>query len=88
LLFRRRPDERQNPNYRFFDISTAGPLITRLNSATIKIWAKTSSMRDYELLLVAPLSLASLHFIGKSVRSSLAPNNIVQNAALMWGASR
>ncbi len=57
----------QNPNYRFFDLDSAGCLFTRLAEMTIKIWAKTESMSEYELIIDLPLHLPSLRYIGKTV---------------------
>lgn len=49
----------------------AGPLITRLDDVTVKVWAKSEAMPEYELLLDVPLHLPSLHFVGKTVRTTL-----------------
>ena len=57
----------QNPNYRFFDLKTAGSLVTRLDELTIKLWAKSRSMPDYELLIQKKLRLPLLRYLGKSV---------------------
>lgn len=56
-----------NPTYRFFDMATAEPLVSRLESVVIKVWAKSETMAEYEMLVDEPLHLPSLQFVGKSV---------------------
>src|SRR5436305_13555643 len=58
----------QNPSFRFFDLSSCGPHITRLDYVTIKVWARSSSSEEFHLLIELQLSLQSLQFIGKAVR--------------------
>ncbi|KAI9793086.1 MAG: hypothetical protein M1816_000984 [Peltula sp. TS41687] len=59
--------EAMNPNYRYFDLNAAGPLISRLDELTIKVWAKTKSMVNYELLVEQKVKLSCLQYLGKSV---------------------
>ncbi|KAI9883569.1 MAG: hypothetical protein M1823_004667 [Watsoniomyces obsoletus] len=69
-----------NPSYRFFDLDSAGCLVTRLAEMTIKIWAKTKSMSEYELLLDVALHLPSLRYIGKTLddqESPFLPNSLL-----------
>lgn len=56
-----------NPDFRFFDLHEWGPLVTRVDEVTVKFWAKTEPMNDYQLLIELDLHLGSLQFIGKSV---------------------
>ena len=58
-----------NPSFRFFDLNTYGPAVSRREDLTIKLWARTEKMEDFMLLIERQLSLRSLQFIGKSVRS-------------------
>lgn len=57
-----------NPCFRFFDLKTYGPSITRRDELTIKFWARTESMDKYILLIELRLYLRSLQFVGKTVR--------------------
>lgn len=56
-----------NPDFRFFDLHTWGPLVTRVDEVTVKFWAKSERMTEYRLLIEFDLHLGSLQFIGKSV---------------------
>lgn len=60
-------EKAMNPNFRFFDLNTYGPWITRRDELTIKFWARTESTLEYVLVLELQLHLRSLQFIGKSV---------------------
>lgn len=60
-------DKAMNPSFRFFDLNTYGPSVTRRDELTIKYWAKTENMDDYILLVELQLHLRSLQFVGKSV---------------------
>ncbi|EAU33936.1 conserved hypothetical protein [Aspergillus terreus NIH2624] len=69
-----------NPNFRSFDLNICGPLVTRLNNLTLKLWAKSVAMEDYLLLVELQLNLQSLQFLGKSLDSfhqPLPPNSIL-----------
>lgn len=59
----------QNPNFQSFDLSKCGPKISRVGQVTVKIWANTCD--HFQLLVELDIGLASLQFIGKSVRSEL-----------------
>lgn len=56
-----------NPSFRFFDLNTYGPSVTRQDELTVKFWAKTENMREYKHLIELNVHLGSLQFIGKSV---------------------
>jgi len=60
-------EKAMNPSFRFFDLNIYGPAITRQDELTIKYWAKTENMQEYQLLIELQLCLRSLQFIGKSV---------------------
>lgn len=70
----------QNPNYRYFDLDAAGPSISRLDELAIKVWAKTKSMVDYELLIEQEAKLPSLQYLGKSVH--IFPSSNIHRALL------
>ncbi|KAL2011387.1 hypothetical protein VTN00DRAFT_4105 [Thermoascus crustaceus] len=56
-----------NPSFRFFDLNTCGPLVSRSDQMTLKLWAKTETMSEYVLLVEMQLNLRSLQFVGKSL---------------------
>ena len=56
-----------NPSFRFFDLNTYGPLVTRQDELIIKFWAKTENAQEYIHLIELDVHLGSLQFIGKSV---------------------
>jgi hypothetical protein len=60
-----------NPSFKFFDLNSCGPLISRLDHLTFKFWARPGNMTEYILLLELDLSLRSLQFIGKTWRASI-----------------
>lgn len=62
-------DNAMNPSFRFFDLNTYGPSVTRRDELTIKYWARTQNMEDYMLLIELRLHLRSLQFIGKTLES-------------------
>lgn len=64
-------EKAMNPNFRFFDLNTYGPWITRRDELTIKFWARTDSSQVYGLVVELQMHLRSLQFIGKSVRDIL-----------------
>lgn len=64
-------DKAMNPSFRFFDLNTYGPSVTRRDELTIKYWARTQNMEDYVLLIELRLYLRSLKFIGKTVRNTI-----------------
>ena len=61
-------EETMNPSYRFFDLNTYGPSVTRRDDLTLKLWAKTEGEKDYIQLIDLQAHLGSLQFIGKSVK--------------------
>lgn len=60
-------EKAMNPDFRFFDLNTYGPSVTRRDELIIKYWAKTENMGEFILLIELRLYLRSLQFIGKTV---------------------
>ncbi|EQL37801.1 hypothetical protein BDFG_00849 [Blastomyces dermatitidis ATCC 26199] len=58
-----------NPNFKYFDLNICGPLVSRLDQVTYKLWAKTGNMTEYILLLSLEVNLRSLQYIGKTLES-------------------
>lgn len=56
-----------NPSFRFFDLNTYGPWITRRDQLTVKYWAQTRKSTGFFLLVELDAHLRSLQFIGKTV---------------------
>ena len=57
----------RNPTFRFFDLNTYGPWITRRDELTIKYWASTANTEGFLLLVELQVNLRSLQFVGKTV---------------------
>lgn len=64
-------EKAMNFDFRFFDLNTYGPWITRKDHLTIKFWARTGSQQEYSLVLELEVHFRSLQYIGKSVRHML-----------------
>ncbi|KAI1431768.1 putative UV radiation resistance protein [Xylaria sp. CBS 124048] len=64
-----------NFNFRFFDLSTAGPSITRLSQVKIRIWAKRQT--SWSLLLCQDVDLRSLHYLGSLRNHHYPPNSLI-----------
>ncbi|KAF2203235.1 UV radiation resistance-associated gene protein [Delitschia confertaspora ATCC 74209] len=60
-------EKTMNPNFRFFDIGSCGPGVTRLDKLTVKVWATTKYMQDWQYLVEFNVNLRALQFIGKSL---------------------
>ncbi|KAH8425239.1 putative UV radiation resistance protein (UVRAG) [Aspergillus melleus] len=56
-----------NPSFREFDLNICGPLVSRSDQLTLKLWTKTTAMTEYLLLVELQLHLQSLQFLGKSL---------------------
>lgn len=56
-----------NPSFRFFDLNTYGPWVTRRDELTIKYWARTAKTETFSMLIELQVNLRSLHLIGKTV---------------------
>lgn len=81
-------EKAMNLSFRFFDLHTYGPSVTRSDKLIIKYWAKTNHIEDYMLLIEMQLHLSSLQFIGKTVRNTSSTPIICQEAdkLLSWRA--
>ncbi|KAI2626107.1 UV radiation resistance protein and autophagy-related subunit 14-domain-containing protein [Hypomontagnella submonticulosa] len=64
-----------NFNFRFFDLSQAGPSITRRSQFAIKVWAKRQ--HSWTLLLTEQVDLRSLNFLGTLRNHQFPPNCLV-----------
>ncbi|KAE8380858.1 UV radiation resistance protein and autophagy-related subunit 14-domain-containing protein [Aspergillus bertholletiae] len=62
-----------NPSFRSFDLNICGPLVSRSDNFTLKLWVKTAAMEEYILLVELQLHLQSLQFLGKSLDSFHQP---------------
>lgn len=60
-------EKAMNPNFRFFDLSSSGPSVTRLDKLTVNVWAKNESTNGWHYLIQFSARLGSLQFIGKSL---------------------
>ena len=57
-----------NADFRAFDLNMCGPLVSRMDCFTVKLWARPSiTEEEYILLIEVHLSLQSLQFLGKSL---------------------
>ncbi|KAI1464186.1 UV radiation resistance protein and autophagy-related subunit 14-domain-containing protein [Daldinia caldariorum] len=61
-----------NFNFRFFDLSQAGPTVTRRHQFTIKLWAKRQ--QSWILLLTENVDLRSLNYLGSLRNHDFPPN--------------
>ncbi|KAJ2985786.1 hypothetical protein NUW58_g5350 [Xylaria curta] len=64
-----------NFNFRFFDLSSAGPSVTRLSGVKIRVWAKRRA--SWCLLLSQNIDLRSLHYLGSLRNQHFAPNCLI-----------
>ena len=62
-----------NPTFQSFDLNFCGPRVSRRDTLTLKLWAKTEAMAEYVLLVELQLHLSSLQFIGKTIESFHQP---------------
>ncbi|KAJ6119968.1 UV radiation resistance protein/autophagy-related protein 14 [Penicillium sp. IBT 18751x] len=66
-------DKATNPNFRSFDLNLLGPLVSRRDSLTVKLWVKTENLPEYVLLVELQLNLRSLQFLGRTIESFHQP---------------
>ncbi|KAI0137631.1 UV radiation resistance protein and autophagy-related subunit 14-domain-containing protein [Hypoxylon sp. NC0597] len=64
-----------NFNFRFFDLSQAGPPVTRKSQFIIKIWAKRQA--SWSLLLTEQVDLRALNYLGSLRNHHFPPNCLV-----------
>ncbi|KAF2844687.1 hypothetical protein T440DRAFT_314068 [Plenodomus tracheiphilus IPT5] len=60
-------EKAMNPNFKFFDLSAYGPGVTRLDRLTVRLWAKTETMTEWQYLMDYTVRFRSLQFIGKTL---------------------
>ncbi|KAF1359859.1 UV radiation resistance-associated gene protein [Lizonia empirigonia] len=73
-------EKAMNPNFKFFDLGPCGPAVTRLDKLTVKVWAKSETMKDWQFLIDHTVHFGSLQFIGKTLGSF--PHPLPQNCVL------
>lgn len=56
-----------NPNFRFFDLNTCRPAITRQNHVVVKFWARPLSEQGWQYLVKLSVNLSLLQYLGKSL---------------------
>ncbi|KAI9375269.1 UV radiation resistance protein and autophagy-related subunit 14-domain-containing protein [Aspergillus egyptiacus] len=66
-------EDAMNPSFRAFDLNICGPLVSRLDHLTLKLWAKTAAMDEYMVLVELQVHLQSLQFLGRSLDSFHQP---------------
>ncbi|KAL4868081.1 hypothetical protein BDV12DRAFT_170321 [Aspergillus spectabilis] len=66
-------EDAMNPSFRAFDLSICGPLVSRLDHLTLRLWVKTATVDDYKALVELQLHLQSLQFLGRSLDSFHQP---------------
>ncbi|KAI0184209.1 UV radiation resistance-associated protein [Xylaria flabelliformis] len=64
-----------NFNFRFFDLSSAGPSVTRLSGVKVRLWAKRRE--SWSLLLSQDIDLCSLHYLGSLRNHHFPPNCLI-----------
>lgn len=73
-------EKAMNPNFRFFDLGPCGPSVTRLEKLTVRIWARSETMHDWQFLVNYTVQFSSLQYIGKSLEGFRHP--LPQNCVL------
>jgi len=69
-----------NPSFRFFDLNSCGPVVTRSDVLTVKVFTKTDAMPAYQFLVELNVNLHSLQFVGKTLEAFRHP--LPQNCIL------
>lgn len=73
-------EKAMNPNFKFFDLGPCGPGVTRLAKLTVRVWAKTETMTDWQFLVDYKVHFGSLQYIGKVLGTFMHP--LPQNCIL------
>lgn len=68
-------EKAMNPTFRFFDLSTAGPGVTRQDTVVIKVWVKRKE--EFVILLEEEINLESLQFIERLEGHPFPPNCVL-----------
>ncbi|RDL32985.1 Uncharacterized protein BP5553_08424 [Venustampulla echinocandica] len=71
-------EKTMNPTFRFFDLSTLGPAITRLDTVMVRIWVKREG---FSPLVEEEVKLPALQFIGTLENHPFPPNCILFHLA-------
>lgn len=67
-------DSTMDPTFRHIDWSACGPGVLRLDTLTVRVWARSDNLAGWKQLLELALCLRELHYLGKSVgRKSSRP---------------
>ncbi|TVY57862.1 hypothetical protein LSUE1_G009373, partial [Lachnellula suecica] len=67
-------DKAMNPTFRFFDLSSLGPGISRLDTMTVRVWVKRE---EFAPLIEEEVNLQALQFIGRLENHPFPPNCIL-----------
>ncbi|TGO51533.1 hypothetical protein BCON_0159g00100 [Botryotinia convoluta] len=67
-------EKAMNPTFRSFDLSSFGPVTTRLDTVIVKIWVKR---QDFVPLIEEEVNLQSLQFLGRLENHPFPPNSII-----------
>ena len=73
-------EDTMDPSFRSFDLQSCGPAVIRQDELTLKVWAKTQKMEDFQYHIELQVNLRGLQFIGKSLenyRHPLRSNSII-----------
>ncbi|KAF2733917.1 UV radiation resistance-associated gene protein [Polyplosphaeria fusca] len=73
-------EKAMNPNFRFFDLSSSGPGVTRLDKLTVKVWAQNQNTKGWQYLIELKVHFRALQFIGKTLGTFRHP--LPQNCIL------
>lgn len=60
-------EKAMNPNFRFFDLASCGPSVTRLDKLTVRVWARNETTKGWQYLIELNVHFRSLQFIGKAL---------------------
>lgn len=60
-------EKAMNPNFRFFDLGSCGPSVTRMDKLTVRVWAKNEETKSWHYLIEFTVQLRALQFIGKTL---------------------
>jgi hypothetical protein len=60
-------EKAMNPNFKFFDLGPCGPGVTRLDKLTVRVWAKSETMQEWQYLIDYTVQFRSLQFIGRTL---------------------
>jgi len=73
-------EKAMNPDFNWFDLGAWGPAVTRLDTLTIRIWARRDKTAHWQHVIDYTVQLAALHFVGTTLGSVRHP--LPQNCVL------